>query len=132
MACIIAALLCVNQQAGLLHASQEWGILPGHPATISYNPGLFVQLALFLGFLYPCYASYKALLTPGTADDHQVRPSSPKSCYSNRTHCDFAADTSRGKPGSTCSTAAAHICPDAAMQLQIDYNDIDGDLMRPC
>ena len=101
-------------------------------ATISYNPGLFVQLALFLGFLYPCYASYKALLTPGTADDHQVRLSSPKSCYSNVTHCDFAADTSRGKPGITCSTAAAHICPDAAMQLHIDYNDIDGDLMRPC
>ncbi|CAK0787070.1 hypothetical protein CVIRNUC_010286 [Coccomyxa viridis] len=33
--------------------------------------GIFQGLALFLGFLYPCYASYKALLTPGTADDHQ-------------------------------------------------------------
>ena len=48
----------------------------------AYNPGLSMQLALFLGFLYPCYASYKALLTPGTADDHQARLSSPISCCS--------------------------------------------------
>ncbi|CAL5229284.1 g12581 [Coccomyxa viridis] len=36
-----------------------------------FSFGIFKALALFLGFAYPTYASYKALLTPGTADDHQ-------------------------------------------------------------
>ncbi|EIE22922.1 hypothetical protein COCSUDRAFT_24120 [Coccomyxa subellipsoidea C-169] len=34
-----------------------------------FSFGLFYWLSHFLGFLYPTYASYKALMTPGTSDD---------------------------------------------------------------
>lgn len=39
--------------------------------------GIFYWLSHFLGFLYPTYASYKALLTYGTADDSHVRLVAP-------------------------------------------------------
>ena len=39
-----------------------------------FSFGLFYWLSHFLGFLYPTYASYKALMTPGTSDDTHVRP----------------------------------------------------------
>lgn len=45
-----------------------------HVLTLCRSNSVHVQVCLFLGLLYPVYASYKALLTPGTADDHQVRP----------------------------------------------------------
>ena len=33
---------------------------------------IFYWVSLVIGLLYPMYASYKALLTPGTADDTHV------------------------------------------------------------